>query len=276
MEDAGLDSRDHDQFKWNVIRLAEKSIGLTVGFVGFTFPWISMDAYVGLSADNMLLFGIAGAAAFLLLYAVVLYFLNAAFLKREVYRLNEKEEKKYRQNHKRIGVCAVILLVVIVITFIAHQALTVIWGPGSIMKGTTFNDYESFIAFMEQDIPHEPYEQFAGGTSAVEQAAPSEEIPETGSYYDQYGNVISEEEARHRTIEDRNGNVVCEYQDRNESVISIRYSPKDGTVLPITVCTEDDLQEAREIAAVRHVIFAGLYVVEVIITLFVYLKGRVR
>ena len=66
-----------------------------------------------------------------------------------------------------------------------------------------------------------------------------------------YG-LSEQEEALTRRLEDKNGNVVCEYIDRNEKVVSLRYTPKDGTILPITVCTEDDLQEARQTAAVRH------------------------
>lgn len=134
---------------------------------------------MGLSADNMFLFGIIGAAVFLLLYAVVLYFLNATFLKKEVYRLNEKEEEKYWYNHKLKGKCTSILMVVLAITCIAHQVSTTIWGPFSIMEGTTFNDYESFVEFMEQDIKVEPKEQFAEGTTAIDQAASEEVIPGT-------------------------------------------------------------------------------------------------
>lgn len=272
VEDAELDSQDIAHFKHEVIKLAEKSIGLTVGFIGFTFPLVLMDAYVGLSADNMFIFGIVGAAVFLVLYAGVLYFLNASFLKREIYCLSEKEEKKYWYNHKLTGKCTGILAVVLVITFIAHQAATTIWGPFSIMEGTTFHDYESFVAFMEQDIKARPHEYFSGGTSASEQAV--EVIPDTTIYYDEYGNEISEEEAFKCTLKDIDGNVVCEYQARNEGVISMRYSPKEGTVLPITVCTQDDLDKARAVAALRHTIFAGVYVSEVLVALLIYMRLR--
>ena len=274
VEDAGLGEQDISWFKRSVIGLAKKSFGLTIGFIGFTFHLVAMDAYVGLSADNMFLFGAVGAAAFLMIYAIVLYFVNASFIQKEVYSLSEKEAVVYQYNHKLKARCATGYLILLVVTVFAHQALTVIWGPGSIMKGITFNDYESFVEFMAQDIKAEPKEYFAGGTTAPEQAA--QEVPGTTTYYDQYGNEISEEEAFHRTLEDSDGNVVCEYQDRNESVISMRYSPKKGTVLPITVCTQDDLDEAREIASVRHMIFAGVYIVEVLAVILVYFKLRKR
>lgn len=56
----------------------------------------------------------------------------------------------------------------------------------------------------------------------------------------------------------------------------MRYSPKEGTVLPITVHTQDELDEAREVAAIRHVIFVGVYLVEVLATLLAYAKLRKR
>ena len=62
--------------------------------------------------------------------------------------------------------------------------------------------------------------------------------------------------------------IVCEYIDRNESVVSLRYSPKDGTILPITVCAEDDLQEAKRTVAVRHVIFGAAYCIECLAVVF--------
>ena len=275
VEDAGLDANVLSDYKRKVIGLAEKSVGLTVAFIGFTFPLILVDAYMGLGSDSLLIWGAMGAAAFLLIYVIVLYFLNASLLKKGVYSLSEKEATIYHRNHKLKRTCAIVLVVILAVTFVCHQFATSIWGPYSIMEGTTFEDYDSFIEYMEQDIPAEPKHYFNGGTTSVELPVPSEEI-ETGTYYDEYGNEISEEEALTRRLEDRNGNVVCEYIDRNESVVSLRYTPKDGTILPITVCTEDDLQEARQTAAVRHVIFGAAYCIECLAVVLVYFKKRAK
>lgn len=275
VEDAGLDVNVLSDYKRKVIGLAEKSIGLTVAFIGFTFPLILVDAYLGLGSDSLLILGAMGAAAFLLFYAVVLYFLNASFLKKDVYSLSEKEAAVYRCNHKLKRTYAIILVILLVATFAGHQFATSIWGPYSIMKGTTFEDYDSFVEYMEQDIPASPRYSFNGGTTAADIPVPSEEI-ETGTYYDEYGNEISEEEALTRRLEDKNGNVVCEYIDRNESVVSLRYTPKDGTILPITVCTEDDLQEAKQTAAVRHVIFGVVYCIECLAVVLAYFKKRAK
>ena len=275
VEDAGLDTGVLSDFKRKVVDFAKKSIGLTVAFIGFTFPLILVDAYVGLGSDSLLIWGSMGAAVFLLIYAVVLYFLNASLLKKGVYSLSEKEAAVYRRNHKLKRTCTIVLVVLLAVTFVGHQFATSIWGPYSIMKGTTFEDYDSFIEYMEQDIPAVPrYEANLNGSVAVP-IPPEEQIGPT-TYYDQYGNEISEEEALTRRLEDSNGNVVCEYIDRNESVVSLRYTPKDGTILPITVCTEDDLQEARQTAAVRHVIFGAAYCIEFLAVVLIYFKKRAK
>ena len=272
VEDAGLDERIFSDFKRKVISIAEKSIGLTVAFIGFTIPMILVDAYMGLSSDRLLIWGSTGAAAFLLIYAVVLYFLHASLLKKAVYSLSEKEAEVYHRNHKLKRTCAIILVILLVVTFAGHQFATSIWGPYSIMKGTAFEDYDSFIEYMEQDISASSRYH---SNASIETPAPSREI-EAGTYYDEYGNEISEEEALTRRLEDRNGNVVCEYIDRNESVVSLQYTPKDGTILPITVYTENDLREAEQTAAVRHVIFGAAYCIECLAVIWAYFKKRVR
>ena len=67
VEDAGLDTGVLSDFKRKVVDFAKKSIGLTVSFIGFTFPLILVDAYVGLGSDSLLIWGSMGAAVFLLI-----------------------------------------------------------------------------------------------------------------------------------------------------------------------------------------------------------------
>lgn len=145
-----------------------------------------------------------------------------------------------------------------------------IWGPWSIMDGIVFDDYDSFTQYMEQDIPAR-----SGQASSFNGSSFEEQIG-LPIYYDEQGNEISKEEALTRRLEDKNGNVVCEYMDLNESVISVQYNPKDGTILPITVYTEDDLVKAQQTAAVRHVIFGGVYCFELLSVMSVYFKKRAR
>jgi len=274
VEDAGLDPALLSGYKRSVIRLAEKSIGLTVAFGGFTAPLILVDAYLGLGADSLLLWGSIGAATFLLLYAVILYAVNASLLKRGVFTLSEKEAELYHHNHRLKRICALVLFAVLAVTFLAHQTATTIWGPYTIMEGSTFTDYESFIAYMEQDIPAMPRQE--SSHIAPDSVPVAEEQIGPTTYYDQYGNEISEEEAMTRRLEDRNGNVVCEYVARNKSVVSLQYSPQNGTVLPITVFTDQDLRDARQTARIRHVVFSAVYCAELLAAVLIYFRKRAK
>ena len=275
VEDAALGPDELPRFKHAAIRLTQCSIGLTVAFIGFTFPLILVDAYLGLGSDSLIIFGLMGAVLFLLIYAVALYFVNFSLLKKGVYTLTGKEASVYHHNHRLKRICAIALVVTLAVTAFAHTALTSIWGPMSIMKGTTFHDYESFIAYMEQDIQSDPFHHLEDGiTATTPVAAPAPES--TVTYYDEGGNEISEEEARTRRLKDKNGSVVCEYYERNETVISMRYTPGDGTILPITVCTAADLEAARQTAAQRHAVFSGLYVLELAAVLFLYFRKKAK
>ena len=82
VEDAGLDDSTLSGFRKSVIALAERSVGLTASFLGFTLPMVLSDADMGLASESLLILGAVGAAAFLLVYSVVLYFLNASLLKK--------------------------------------------------------------------------------------------------------------------------------------------------------------------------------------------------
>ena len=273
VSDDSIGEAQLSDFKRAAVRLAERSFGLTAVLLGLSLPLVLFvsDAYQGLRAESWFGYGILTSAAALMLVAVVCHFLNASLLKKGVYTLSEKEAAVYHHNHRLKRICAIALLAVFAATSLAHHLSTAIWQPYSIMAGTTFEDYESFVAFMEQDVPPAPRPSATDGTAIA--PAPSEEIGPR-KYYDQYGNEISEEEAMTRRLKDSDGNVVCVYLDRNESVVSMRYSPKDGTVLPITVYTDADLQQARRLAEKRHVIFCAAYCIEAAAALVIYFKKR--
>ena len=250
---------DLNGFKRNVVRLTELSIGLTVLFVGFTFPLVLIDAHLGLGADSMLLFGLIGMTAFLVIYAVVLWFVNARLLKNGAYVLSEKETPVYHYNHKLQKIMAIVLVAVVAVTAIVHEISTsAFW----ITEEITFDDYDSFVNFMEMDIPNYIYD---GHTI-------SEIVKDkTTIYKDVYGNEISEDEFRHETLFNNDGKILCEYIRRNGLVARIEFD-SDADMLPITVYyyqypTDSELIE-------RDMIFGVIYCLEVIGTLLVYSRKR--
>lgn len=257
VEDSELAEEALADYRRQVLCTARKTLGVTVAGVGFTLPLLPVDAYLGLGADTLLLWGCMGMAAALVLYAVALYFVNGRLLKQERFRLPEREAAVYARRHRLKRYCALGLLAALLVTGVLHGVMTSIWGPTSIAEGETFTDYESFVAFMEREVP----EVMPEG----QLTAPLDEV-----WYDEYGNEISEEQARTRQLTDKNGQVVCEYVQRNQSVVSVIYTPQDGTVLPITVRTQAQLDAARSLAARRHVLFGALYGVETLVAVLTY------
>lgn len=257
VEDSELAEDALADYRRQVLCTARKTLGVTVAGVGFTLPLLPVDAYLGLGTDTLLLWGCMGMAAALVLYAVALYFVNGRLLKQERFRLPEREAAVYARRHRLKRYCALGLLAALLVTGVLHGVMTSIWGPISIAEGETFTDYESFVAFMEREVP----EVMPEG----QLTAPLDEV-----WYDEYGNEISEEQARTRQLTDKNGQVVCEYVQRNQSVVSLTYTPQDGTVLPITVRTQAQLDAARDLAARRHVLFGVIYGVETLAAVLTY------
>ena len=269
------DDPDIGHYHHQIIRHAEISFGLTFVLFGSTIPLLmAKDAYRGLGADSWLLYGMLLGALFLLIFCSFCFFLNFSLLIKGIYTLTEKEAARYHHNRRWKKISTAVLLATMAVTLLIHVVTTEIWGPRSIMKGTAFYDYESFIDYMEQDIPYQsPYNPYGSTSVAIPPSAEHDAI----AYYDEFGNEITEEEALREVLTDHDGNILCEYVARNQSVCSVRYSVnEDGPQLPITVSTYDDLASARRLVAIRHGLFGVAYCAEILFILIVYFKKRIK
>lgn len=280
VEDAGVEEEQLSHYRKKVIVIAEKSIGLTVLLIGFTFPLIMVNAYFGLELNSMLLFGTVSAVIFLMIYAVALYFVNGLLLKKGVYRLSGEAFETYSHNRTLKKKCAVGYAIVLAVTLVIHLlGNAMIWNTEqlSMHYGITFDDYESFVTFMEQDVPCDPdyiYEWNVFSAEVKDSANVSFE--EQAEWYDEDGNLISEEEFPITTLKDENGNVVCTYTHKNRSVSSISYTSKDGTVLPIKVVTTSGYRVAEGLSDGINTAYCFLYPLELLAVLLIYFKKRAK
>ena len=267
VEDSGLEEDTLAAFHCNTIRLTEKSIGFTIACFGFTFPlFLVRDSYLGLTMESLLRTGLAGIVITLIVYAVILYFVNPVLIERGTYPLDEKSAASYRHNHKLLGLCTLVLALVVFITYNIQQYAA---DPYSLRKGTVFEDYESFVAYMEQDIQRTYH--LNGNDMYI-----TERIPDSVVYYDENGNETSADEALHRTLLDKNGEVVCEFIHRNGDVDTYSWTSGDGTALPITVYTYEDMFFARSKARDIKLLFQLVYLLELTTVLCIYRKKRLK
>lgn len=271
VSDDDIAGAEVERFKHSVVSLGEKAIGLLAVLLTVTLPLMvyPADAYVGLTAESWLFgalpFGLAGVV----LCGVVCYFLNSSLQKKGVYRLTEKETVVYQHNFKLKRTCSLLLLAALCVTLIGHVVATGAGDVSNIATGTSFDDFDTFKAYMEQDIPP----QYNGGRF---DNAPAQMVPGSEHYYDEQGNEITKEESMTRTITDQAGNVLCQYMERNQSVWSMRYGHLNGELLPITTFTQQDIEAALRTLSLRNTIFGGVYFAEIAAMLFLYFRKRIR
>jgi len=259
-------------FKRSVIRLAESCFILIIVLFVISLPLIvyPYDAYVGLTGGSWLQYGLIYGLIAALLIAVLRYFVNRALLKRGVYHLTEKEERIYSYNHKLKGKLAGILAAMLIITIIGHITVTSVWDASRLAEKIVFNDYDSFVEYMEQDIPYSTYYSSflsIGVENVVE--------PPSYTFDDSTGEFI-EEEALTTELMDSEGNVVCEYIPRNNNVSLIQYQEKNGTLLPIEVVTRDAYIIAQNKAALLNIPFVLLYALELAAVVMIYFRKRAK
>ncbi len=286
VSDESLEPLETGVFRWKVVKKAEWSYGLTFSLFCFMLPLVMLPgkSTVGLTADYWIVFGLITAVIGLLIFATICYYWNPSLLKKEAYALSEKEERRYYYNHQLKFKTVSITMGVLLVTVLVHAlGLELLWSPSMLSKGTTFQDYESFIAYMEKDVVHESgLNKGWFITSEISPVAP--QYSATGNvasqskgdtiWYDEDGKEVSEEEALTRTLEDVNGNVVCTYIRRNESVTRISYESKEGTVLPITVYTYEDQRVAHNVSEFISAAYCILYPIEILAAIWFYCRKR--
>ena len=126
---------------------------------------------------------------------------------------------------------------------------------------------------MAQDIPYE-YHHYTDGMTAVEPVQRPGQGDEI-TYYDQYGNVISEEDALRAVLIDLDGNTLVTYIKRNQSVVYI--DPGRGQDrLPIRTITQDQWHVGLQRYNVIQTAFVILYGLEIVGTLLLYLRKRTK
>ncbi len=263
VEGEGMEEKEVGRFRCALVWQGEWSIGLALTLFGFTLPLLLLPggSYVGLSAGYWLAYGALCSAPFLLAVLAGSYFLNASLLKKGICFLPEKESGRYEHNHRLKAQCTKGLLMTLALTLLLHVfGGEMLWSTNQLADGHTFRDYESFVAYMEQDIPDD---------SQLAEAQIGSTI-----WYDEQGNEVSEEDARTRTLEDANGNVVCTYVHRNEQASHIRYTSKGDSILPITVITTEDYREARNLSERITMAYCLLYPLEFLAAFILYVRKR--
>lgn len=216
------------------------------------FPY---NAYMGLTGDSWLQYG-AFLGFFGLLASMLIARISVSVaVKRGLFSLDAKQTARRRLRL----VCVLSTLGVMALTLVANVLLT----ANTIMyaDAIVFDNYEDFVDFMAEE-------------NTVEYANGYAEPPSSVTYYDEHGNAISRKEAAKREIVNGEGETVLVYYQYNEQAISVSYTVSD-TCLPISVVTQDAMNEAMATVHMIETIFAALYIAELVAATVIYMiKSR--
>lgn len=227
------------------------------------------DAYYGLGADTWCVYGILGFAAGLLLSLAARIFIKPFFYQKCAIQQSEREtfNAKLAKRLTSIALCIMLLTGGI-------QLLIVSQNMEFFSKGTIFDNAEDFKAFMETPAPDQTFydendfvpfiqrEEIIGmeettQTIPVPSESDEEETPETIE-----------------TLEDEDGNILCSFVLRNQSVIEYKILENEDNSLKIQVYTDDDFYRASEKRVQINLCSPLLYCGEALLFIFLYRKKR--
>lgn len=218
------------------------------------FPW---SAQMGLSGDSWLQYGAVLGFFGLLASMLIARISMTVAIKRGLFSLDEKQTARRRLRL----VCVLATLGVMGLTLVANVLLTE--NVTMYADAIVFDNYEDFTTYMMRK--EEVGEQYGGVAIAPESSI---------TYYDEDGNPTTEAKSRMQEIVNTEGETVLRYYRRNDNAVIIRYEASD-TCLPITVITQDAINEAWATVHMIETIFIALYIAELAAAIAVYIvKSR--
>ena len=242
------EGEDVDAFRCAVVRGAERTTASRTG--------------VGISLDFW-------QAALVLLTALVTGVLAVRLVERRLVKKRflppEEKTEAQRKNDRLLRTTALTLCTALAVSAFINRALVGFGDTRRLAEGTEFTDFDSFKRYMRKPVKP-TYD--SGGGFATETAA-----AESPLYYEN-DTPIYRSQTEGATIEDDNGNVLCNFIWRNRSVVFWRTGPKADGYLPVTVYTQEAMSLARQKAKHINMVFYGVYAVEVVAAAAYYLRKR--
>ncbi len=269
VSNCGLNQQDVLHFKYKIIRHAEINFGLIAICFSLGLPLMvfSINNVIKISIGmGYYLYGVIAAVITSVLCCIACYYLNAFLIRKGICGIPDVKVQKYWHNHHLIRKFFIGVITCILITFFMQCILTGFGNPYYLAKGTKFEDYESFISFMEEEksISYQYHDENYQATNEI-------------VYIKNYDiHKDTRKKLFETALKDKEWNTVCRYMDQNYEVCAIKYNEKKGTILPITAITYEDFHHAVLQTEITKNIFKGIYIVEIMLFLLLYFKKRAK
>ncbi len=238
--------------------------------------WTEGKGYFGVALEDWLIPGLAFAAGTALICYILNIFIKSSAIKKEVFKISSNEAEKTRRITSLTLRSLAALLAAVFVTYSGQFAIHEVLTPLFFVEGNVFESYDDFKEFMETDMPDTSYVEMTMSINQTATVPNYEDVPldDEITYYDDYGNEISEEEALTEYVYDDDGHLLCKYIYRNHSVYSIKYNDSSDDMLPITVYTYEQFYEGRGVVETFDTLFIAAYVAEITLTAVIYIMKR--
>lgn len=259
-------SEEAQSYRNKTVKNTEIIISSSFLLLCFILPLIFLQANRGLTIQSFLLYGLFSSFLGFLISIIVIFFFNKKLVDKNILIFKEEEKERYYSNHKlKKEISIYFSITLIILVFLHLLVFSASYNYFYSSNSIVFNDLESFIKYMEEDIP-----SYSGSNASPVQEIKTSEI----EYFDESGNKVDRDEILKREIKDSKGNVICSYIKRNESVISFRYTERNGEILPITAITQDGYKKAESSTLLLSYIYSIVYPTLLIVALSFYFKKR--
>ncbi len=244
--DNDFNQQDVWRYRERVVRFTRCSVGFGIFLATFSLPLLNILSL--LIARNYadiwtLLLFVAQKLIFPLIAVGVWYLICQIRYKSMIISGTIQitpERATIRTENKQVKRKCTKWLLIAVAATLSIQILLNLFLPVSLFEEPTrvFDDYESFTVFMERDINTDV------------------------------------EKIRVKTLKDQDGNILCQYVNRNSSVKQIRYEGTIDKYLPISVYTTGNMTIYNASMKVINICMLILYPMETAVAAFCYLKKR--
>ncbi len=244
--DNDFNQQDVWRYRERVVRFAQCSVGFGILLATFSLPLLNILSL--LIARNYadiwtLLLFVARKLIFPLIAVGVWYLICQIRYKSMIISGTIQitpERATIRTENKQVKRKCTKWLLIAVAATLSIQILLNLFLPVSLFEEPTrvFDDYESFTVFMERDINTDV------------------------------------EKIRVKTLKDQDGNILCQYVNRNSSVKQIRYEGTIDKYLPISVYTTGNMTIYNASMKVINICMLILYPMETAIAAFCYFIKR--
>lgn len=263
-----FDDEKLNEYKKVLFKTAFYTFAIILYLIFISIPFIEegVDCF-SITFEYWLLRSLIYTILYAIIFFIGLTVSNRVAVKKGFFTLSEKEQKNASAILKLKKKSAIILIIMLSITFAVHCIFDEVLYGGiwrAAADGREYTDLAEFKEYIETDEEPigNPYVEYATGVyedNYDEDYTNSEEIDE-GINYDDYETF---------TIEAPDGTVLCEYKHINTNVFNIDVE-YDGDKVTVYAYTEEDHWRANQITNAINTCIVAAYFIEAIGVIIVY------